>query len=351
MNLMKQREEIKDMEVQASRKELEDKVIDIISKYLKQEGFKNIHTINITTTFEELNLDVVDYIEIEMLLEINFNIRMPNEIPSIFEKYIISTTNNDIIDIKGLVNKVELYSNNKIKMKKYIGIKTVDAKPMSKGKAFDNKLTRSISTGESEVEGYKVIYEDGYESWSPKDVFEKTYKPADTFLDRLHIERKDLADKFEKALLFVNSSNFREVIKEDYPAFLLYLQTNAMSSYINCLNNRIEYANGAKQHCNTKFKFEEAIRALKFGLAIRRSGWEDKGMFVVKQIPAHINEDIIPNMQSLPQSAKDIIMARDNKSIDYTNQILIVNSYGRADSWLPSSSDIFAKDWEIIETN
>ena len=24
-------------------------------------------------------------------------------------------------------------------------------------------------------DGYKVVYEDGYESWSPKDVFEKGY--------------------------------------------------------------------------------------------------------------------------------------------------------------------------------
>ena len=24
--------------------------------------------------------------------------------------------------------------------------------------------------------GYKVVYEDGYESWSPKDVFERCYR-------------------------------------------------------------------------------------------------------------------------------------------------------------------------------
>ena len=27
-----------------------------------------------------------------------------------------------------------------------------------------------------EIDGYKVVYEDGYISWSPKDVFEKAYK-------------------------------------------------------------------------------------------------------------------------------------------------------------------------------
>lgn len=71
-------------------------------------------------------------------------------------------------------------------------------------------------------------------------------------------------------------------------------------------------------------------------------------MFVVKQIPASINADIIPKMQSLPQSAKDILMSRENPHIDYTNQMLIVNPDGRADSWVPSSSDVFAEDWCII---
>ena len=94
--------------------------------------------------------------------------------------------------------------------------------------------------------------------------------------------------------------------------------------------------------------FGKAIIALKQGKAIQREGWNGKGMFVVKQIPASINADIIPKMQSLPQSAKDILMSRENPHIDYTNQMLIVNPDGRADSWVPSSSDVFAEDWCII---
>ena len=94
--------------------------------------------------------------------------------------------------------------------------------------------------------------------------------------------------------------------------------------------------------------FGKAIIALKQGKAIQRSGWNGKGLFVVKQIPASINTDIIPKMQSLPQSAKDILMSRENPHIDYTNQMLIVNPDGRADSWVPSSSDVFAEDWRVI---
>lgn len=45
-------------------------------------------------------------------------------------------------------------------MKSYIGAKLVKAEPQEK----DGK------------EGYKVVYPDGYVSWSPKDVFEDAYR-------------------------------------------------------------------------------------------------------------------------------------------------------------------------------
>ena len=120
----------------------------------------------------------------------------------------------------------------------------------------------------------------------------------------------------------------------------------------------VEYKDGYKSW-SPKSTFEEAyhevssvnfggaIDLLKAGFAVRRKGWNGKGLFVVKQIPAHITGDIIPNMQSLPQIAKDILMNRENPHIDYTNQMLIINQDGRADSWVPSVSDVFAEDWEI----
>lgn len=94
--------------------------------------------------------------------------------------------------------------------------------------------------------------------------------------------------------------------------------------------------------------FGGAIALLKAGLALRRKGWNGKGLFIVKQVPAHITGDIIPNMQSLPQPAKNILMSRENPHIDYTNQMLIINPDGRADSWVPSVSDVFAEDWEVV---
>ena len=94
--------------------------------------------------------------------------------------------------------------------------------------------------------------------------------------------------------------------------------------------------------------FGGAIDLLKAGLPVRRKGWNGKGLFIVKQVPSHITGEIIPNIQSIHQSAKIILMNRENPHIDYTNQMLIINPDGRADSWVPSSSDVFAEDWEVV---
>lgn len=93
--------------------------------------------------------------------------------------------------------------------------------------------------------------------------------------------------------------------------------------------------------------FGQAIEELKNGKLVARSGWNGTGMFVVKQIPATIGLDIIPKMQSLPDSAKANLIER-GQPISYTNQMLIVNAQGKADSWVPSSSDCFAEDWYIV---
>lgn len=65
-------------------------------------------------------------------------------------------------------------------MKNYIGTKIIEAEPCDAWKNFgDHKV------GEP---GYKVRYEDGYESWSPKDVFEKAYRSMDGLPFGLAIE-------------------------------------------------------------------------------------------------------------------------------------------------------------------
>ena len=237
-------------------------------------------------------------------------------------------------------------------MKKYIGTKQIEAEPMTMGEAYEKGLLqagRVPNDSEMSNVGYHVRYQDGYESWSPAEPFEEAYKCADTFIDRLYIEHSDLMEKFEKCAIFVDSNKFREVVKDDYPAFLLSLQRDLMGRYAAILEQRMTIAKGETSITTLpRMSFSIAIQALKFGLAIRRSGWNGKGLFVVKQVPAHIGSDVIPKMQSLPQSAKDLILSGKG-FIDYTSQCLIYNeNTGRADSWVPSISDVFAEDWEIV---
>lgn len=65
-------------------------------------------------------------------------------------------------------------------MKQYIGTKIIEAAPAIRkgGKVYD--LTWPIPKSmEPEEPGYRVRYPDGYESWSPKDVFEEAYRPTE----------------------------------------------------------------------------------------------------------------------------------------------------------------------------
>ena len=58
-------------------------------------------------------------------------------------------------------------------MKTFIGTKIVQAEPQTELQA--GKDCTIDENGESRP-GYKVVYEDGYVSWSPKEVFERCYR-------------------------------------------------------------------------------------------------------------------------------------------------------------------------------
>lgn len=121
-------------------------------------------------------------------------------------------------------------------MKEYIGVKVVKAEPLEKN-------------GEK---GYKVIYEDSYESWSPKDVFEKAYKSCKLVADmekasephqfRVLSEYVDLVDNLDKLQQFIYSleevSIFKTLPIEEQDR--LKQQLYAMKYYVTILVERIE---------------------------------------------------------------------------------------------------------------
>jgi hypothetical protein len=137
-------------------------------------------------------------------------------------------------------------------LKQYIGTKTVKAEPMVKSAAVAKGWARA-SEGNPETPGYHVQYTnpDGstYDSWSPKDVFEKSYQIAEDFKDRLEIEFKELRIRLLKLHKFIQDNGFANIAKKIGPeqGALLLSQYHGMSLYFDALKARIEILNSESE--------------------------------------------------------------------------------------------------------
>lgn len=96
--------------------------------------------------------------------------------------------------------------------------------------------------------------------------------------------------------------------------------------------------------------FGQAIELLNEGKMITRKAWVT-GLFVFKQVPSTINKDIVPKMQSLPQSVKNEFQRRFDSpseqidSISYSDQLVLVGLSNMITGWSPTPSDVLATDW------
>lgn len=84
-------------------------------------------------------------------------------------------------------------------MSKFIGVKTVEAVPMTAIEADKKgyKVGKEINNGVEHFpnpEGYEVTYSDGYKSWCPKDVFESSYFGLNKNNDGTKILREDVEE-------------------------------------------------------------------------------------------------------------------------------------------------------------
>ena len=136
-------------------------------------------------------------------------------------------------------------------MSKFIGVKMVEAVPMTAIEAF-NKGYRVPSDLNDGTQGYEVTYPDGYKSWCPKDVFEKNNvliqclsgkmalklnQEVEPFVQRVINEYNELNIKYIKLSAFIDSDKMDELDKEDQDD--LVYQANAMIAYISILDKRI----------------------------------------------------------------------------------------------------------------
>lgn len=131
-------------------------------------------------------------------------------------------------------------------MKNYIGTKNVKATPMTLGEYNKYRGWELPANEDPNKEVYLVEYEAdpdskpnhpdhaGYITMSPKRVFDKAYKPSDTFLDRLIIEKEELEVKIGK----LDAALEKKLVPSD-AVENLEIQLKIMNDYLNILNNRI----------------------------------------------------------------------------------------------------------------
>jgi hypothetical protein len=132
-------------------------------------------------------------------------------------------------------------------MKTFTGTKTIKAKPTTKKEYCDYRGWKIPEGEDPNEEIYLVEYEadpnskpnhpdhEGYISMSPKHVFDKAYRPADTDLDILKIERDDLADKLVKLTMALENGTVT-------PSAVVILteQQSAMRMYLRILDARLK---------------------------------------------------------------------------------------------------------------
>ena len=177
----------------------------------------------------------------------------------------------------------------------------------------------------------------------------------EAFKERLIQEYVELDERTEKLEEFILKNPKFESLELEVQTSMLS-QKEAMKEYRYSLKHRMKLLGithddvVAYKHPYQNLSFGEALQALEVGKCIRRESWiGDK--FVTKQIDSDINAEIVPKMQSLPDSAKELIGKTADKDIHYRNQCLLIKQFPSssvATNYVPDWNDMFAKDWMVL---
>ena len=122
-------------------------------------------------------------------------------------------------------------------MKKYILKTEVMAEPMDEATAIGLGYARDHNEQRAPRDGYHVLYPDGYHSWCPKQQFEATNQLAETHIDRMVIEHKELREKMDKLRQFAST---HECLRLGFAGQVeLFRQYEAMKIYFHVLTLRL----------------------------------------------------------------------------------------------------------------
>ena len=148
-------------------------------------------------------------------------------------------------------------------MERYIGCKIIEAEPMYRKDAIEKGYNSlNYIEKQSEIEntyGYHIKYDNGYESWSPANIFEAAYRPLDSFnktaiemmsrdyksrfiaeynqLKERYIRLRGMCDKWDKE--GVEGLGFTPTCPKD----IYNVQMNIMEKYMSILEDRAQLEN------------------------------------------------------------------------------------------------------------
>ena len=131
-------------------------------------------------------------------------------------------------------------------MYQYTGTKTLKAKTMTRGE-YNVYRGWILENEDPSEQGYLVEYPDGgspnderhtgYISWSPRDVFDRTYHQSQTPQDRVRLEQLELTQKLDALENFLDKGQPSFINDEQWA--LLQEQQKHMDAYNDVLVKRI----------------------------------------------------------------------------------------------------------------
>lgn len=86
------------------------------------------------------------------------------------------------------------------------------------------------------------------------------------------------------------------------------------------------------------FNFSEALKLLKQGMRVQRTGWNGKGMFIY----------LVPPASYPAQRGPAKAWAGENAMIPYQAYIAMKTVDETVVPWLASQTDLMAEDWDVI---
>lgn len=251
-------------------------------------------------------------------------------------------------------------------MKTYIGTKIIQAEPAFQIDGEIYPESGPVPRSMNREEGYRVHYPDGYESWSPKGVFEQAHLPmtvnpdlrtdapsisqqmVDDFIletwtqtmgDKTTVVRAMLRNGFEimESSACVSAENYDEKLGREICLGKIKDKVWFLLGFL--LQTAVHGVKKAKTEAGRPayaMTFGMAIEAAKKGKRIARKGWNGKGQYV--ELAKAISY----------KSPTGAVVNAEHDAIG--NQALaFVGTSGVQMGWLASQADMLADDWEIVE--